>query len=334
MSIKIGINGIGRIGKMVLRYALTHPELEVVHLNDKMSPELVAHLLKYDSIHGIFHADIQFDTTSIMVNGKRIPVTSLQTPSDIPWHHYPVDVVVESSGKFKTATLLSGHLHNGAEKVILSAPADDHSLDKTIVMGVNHHDLLSTDRLISNASCTTNCVAILLKVLNDSFGVQQAFMNTVHPMTNNQNIQDGYHSDFRRARAAINNIIPTTSSAIAATKLVLPEMEHIFDGFATRVPVADCSFVEVVAQLSESCTRDDINNTFRTHAETDLRNYLDYTEAPLVSTDITNNPHSVIFDGLATKVLRGNMIQIIGWYDNECGYSARIIDLIQYISDL
>jgi len=334
MSIKIGINGIGRIGKLVLRYALSSPLLEVVHLNDKMSPQLMAHLLKYDSIHGIFDADIQYDNDSISVNGKRIPVTNKTTPEDIPWHHYPVDVVVESSGKFKNAKTLGAHLRNGANKVILSAPADDNSIEKTVVMGVNHTTLTAADRLISNASCTTNCVAVLLKILHDNFGVKQAFMNTVHPMTNNQNIQDGYHEDFRRARAAINNIIPTTSSAISATKLVLPEMENIFDGFATRVPIVDCSFVEIVAQLKDAVTVKKINEVFHFYAENELKKYLEYTEMPIVSSDVTNNQHSVIVDALSTKVLPGNLIQIIGWYDNECGYAARIIDLIQYIHDL
>lgn len=334
MPIKIGINGIGRIGKMVLRYALTSPQFDVVHLNDKMNPELMAHLLKYDSIHGIFDATIHYDDESITVNGKRIPVTSKQNPEEIPWHYYPVDFVVESSGKFKNRDSLSTHLRNGANKVILSAPADDNTIDKTVVMGVNHETITPSDRLISNSSCTTNCVSIMLKILNDNFGIQQAFMNTIHPMTNNQNIQDGYHADFRRARAAINNIIPTTSSAVSSTKLVLPEMEHIFDGFATRVPIADCSFVEIVAQLKRKCSVKEINDTFKLNADNRYKNILEYTDAPIVSSDVTNNKHSAILDALSTKVLPHNLIQIIAWYDNECGYSARIIDLINYIHDL
>jgi glyceraldehyde 3-phosphate dehydrogenase len=334
MSIKIGINGIGRIGKMVLRYALNFPEIEVVHLNDKMSPELMAHLLKYDSIHGQYDANIEYTSSHLIVNGKKILVTDAPIPSDIPWHRQQVDIVVDASGKFKTASLLKLHLVNQVKKVILSAPPADNSIDKSVVMGVNHTTLTDDDILISNTSCTTNCVALMLKILHQQFGIKQAFMNTIHPATNNQNIQDGYHTDFRRARGVLNNIIPTTSSAVVATKLVLPEMEGVFDGIATRVPIADCSFVEIVARLEKECNVETVNASFRNAAENELADFIEYSEIPLVSSDITNNRSSLIFDALATKVLPDNMVQIIAWYDNECGYSARIIDLIHYISRL
>ena len=292
----------------------------------------MTHLLKYDSLHGKFNADIGIDHDQIMVDGKRILVTNYPQPSLIPWQQSSSEIILESSGQFRNRDSLEGHLKNGVKKVILSGPPQDHSIDRTVVMGVNHRDILPTDSIISNSSCTTNCVAIMLKVLKEEFGIKRAFMNTVHPFTNSQNLQDGYHTDFRRARAAANNIIPTTTSAIKTTPLVMPEMENIFDGFATRVPVADCSFVELTAQLSTNVTVQSVNRTFQSHSENQLKKYLEYCVDPVVSSDITNNFHSAVFDSLATKVLLDDLIQIIAWYDNESGYSARIIDLIKYMS--
>jgi glyceraldehyde 3-phosphate dehydrogenase len=332
MSVKIGINGFGRIGKLVFRLITGTPGLEVVHINDKMNTDIMAHLLKYDSLHGRFMADIDHDDNHIIVNGKKTLVTNFAKSSDIPWSQTGVDIVVDSSGKHKTKQLLQGHLNNGVKKVILSCPANDNSIDRTIVMGVNHQDILPIDKIISNASCTTNCVAIILKVLKDEFGIKRSFMNTVHPSTNNQNLQDGFHSDFRRARSAIKNIIPTTTSAIKTTQLIFPEMKNNFDGFATRVPVVDCSFVELIAQLDKNVSVQDINNAFKKYAKSDLEKYLEYCIDPIVSSDISNNYHSAIFDSLATKVLGNDLIQILAWYDNESGYSARIVDLIKYIS--
>lgn len=331
MAIKIGINGFGRIGKMVFRLAENDPHVQVTHINDKMDIRLMAHLLKYDSIHGRFNANISIkDDNHLMVNKKEIFVTNEMSPVDIPWSKTSVDVVVDSSGHFKTADKLQAHLQQGVQRVILSCPPDDNSIQRTVVMGVNHKLITSDDRIISNASCTTNCIAVALKVLNDEFGIVRGFMNTVHPTTNNQNLQDGVHSDYRRARSAMNNIIPTTSSAVKTTKLVIPEMTNIFDGFATRVPINDCSFVELAAELHQQVTTRNIKDAFMRHAEGDLKPYLEYTEDPIVSSDITDNPHSAIFDALSTKVIGGNFIQLLVWYDNEYGYSSRIIDLIKY----
>lgn len=332
MSLKVGINGFGRIGKLVFRIIEEQPEIEVVHINDKMNTQLMAHLLKYDSLHGKFNAEVTFDSDHIYVNNREILVTNLSFPSEIPWNKSNVELVVESSGRFKTYPLLEGHLHNGVKKVILSCPPDDNSIQRTVVMGVNHQTIQPTDIIISNASCTTNCVALMLKVIHEVFGFKKGFMNTVHPTTNNQNLQDGYHSDFRRARSAISNIIPTTSSAVKTTQLVMPEMRGIFDGFATRVPIPDCSFVELTAELKSSASVGKINEAFLHYAKNELKNYLEYTEDPIVSSDMTNNPHSAVHDALATRVLGGDLIQILGWYDNEFAYSTRIIDLIKYIS--
>lgn len=332
MSLKVGINGFGRIGKLVFRIIEEQPEIEVVHINDKMNTQLMAHLLKYDSLHGKFNAEVTFDSDHIYVNNREILVTNLSFPSEIPWNKSNVELVVESSGRFKTHSLLEGHLHNGVKKVILSCPPDDNSIQRTVVMGVNHQTIQPTDIIISNASCTTNCVALMLKVIHEVFGFKKGFMNTVHPTTNNQNLQDGYHPDFRRARSAISNIIPTTSSAVKTTQLVMPEMRGIFDGFATRVPIPDCSFVELTAELKSSASVGKINEAFLHYAKNELKNYLEYTEDPIVSSDMNNNPHSAVHDALATRVLGGDLIQILGWYDNEFAYSTRIIDLIKYIS--
>lgn len=333
MTTKIGINGFGRIGKMVFRLAEGDQDIEITHINDKMDTRLMAHLLKYDSIHGRFNADIDFDQEHLIVNGRKILVTNEMHPGDIPWGKTGVEVVIDSSGRFKTSALLMPHLRDSVKRVILSCPPDDASIERTIVMGVNHRTIRETDRIISNASCTTNCIAVAIKVVNDEFGMVRGFMNTVHPTTNNQNLQDGFHSDYRRARSAMANIIPTTSSAVRTTRLVIPEMADIFDGFATRVPVADCSFVELTAELHRQVTTRDIKDAFLRHANGDLKPYLEYTEDPIVSSDVTNNPHSAIFDAMATKVIGGNFIQLLVWYDNEYGYSSRIIDLIKYCNN-
>lgn len=218
--------------------------------------------------------------------------------------------------------------------MILSCPADDDSIDRSVIMGVNHKELRSSDRLISNSSCTSNCVAIMLKVLKDEFGIRKAFMNTVHPFTNNQNLQDGYHTDFRRARSAMNNIIPTTSSAIRIIPIIMPDLKGIFDGFATRVPVADCSFVELTAHLSADVSVNEINSVFKKNSQGELKDYLEYCEDPIVSSDVNNNRHSAIFDALSTKVLGKDLIQILAWYDNEIGYSSRLIDLLKFTAKL
>lgn len=335
MAIRLGINGLGRIGKLVLRLAHGHDDIEVVQVNDMMGTELMAHLIRYDSLHGTFTHHVEHDAQHVYIDGRAIVVTHEPAPDRIADRRTGgVDVVVDASGRFKTAALLEGHLRNGAQHVILSCPPDDSSIERTVVLGVNDHLLRPSDRIVSNASCTTNCAAIVLKVLRDTFGFERGFMNTVHPTTNNQNLQDGYHPDPRRARCAINNIIPTTSSAISTVERVMPELRGRFDGFATRVPVADCSFVELTALLKRSTTADEVNKTFRLQANGPLAPYLEYTADPLVSSDITNNPHSAIFDALSTKVLGGNMVQVLAWYDNEYGYASRIVDLVERMASL
>lgn len=333
MSIKLGINGLGRIGKLVLRLTLAQNNIEVVHINDMMNTELMAHLLKYDSIHGKLNASVTFDDNHIIINDKPIRVTNATQPTEIPWEETGTEFVVDSSGRFKTYLTLEGHLKHGVKKVVLSCPPDDYSIERVVVMGVNQNTILPSDRIISNASCTTNCVAIMLKVLLNEFGIENAFMNTIHPTTNNQNLQDGYHSDYRRARSAINNIIPTTSSAVRSVHRIFPELKEKFKGFATRIPILDCSYVEVCAMLQKEVTRNDIISAFQKYSsDPQMCNFLEFTQDPIVSSDITDNPHSAIFDALATQILGNRFIQILGWYDNEYGYSSRTIDLINYIA--
>lgn len=334
MSIKIGINGFGRIGKMVFRLAIKDPEIEIVHVNDKMNIELLYHLIKYDSVHGRFISDAKIENDKIIINYQQILITHFDEPDKIPWHKKKADIVVESSGIFKTRKQMEGHLLQGVNKVILSCPSEDETIDRTVIMGINHTDLTSSDQIISNSSCTANCVTILLKTLNDEFGIKKAFMNTVHPFTNNQRLQDGYHPDFRRARSALNNIIPTSSSAVDNIPLVMPEMKGIFDGFATRVPVSDCSFAELTAHLANEVTVNKINETFKKYSENKFKDYLEYCEDPIVSKDVNSNYHSAIFDSLSTRVLGNDLIQVLAWYDNESGYSARMIDLIKYWAGL
>ncbi len=334
MAVRIGINGLGRIGKLVFRLAATSPDIDLVHLNDPMDVSLLAHLLKYDSVHGKFDAVVETDGSFILANRKRIPVTNAKHPGSIPWESTGAEIIVESSGRFKTRAELEHHIRGQVRKVILSCPSDDEMIDRTVVMGVNHHLLTPSDRIISNASCTTNCAALMLKVLNDAFGVKKAFMNTVHPYTNNQSILDGPHQDYRRARAAAVNLIPTTSSAVRSVALVMPEMESRFDGFATRVPVPDGSFVELTALVDRQINPQMVRFAFKKAAETHMKKFLEYCTDPIVSSDIINNPHSSIFDSLCAKVIGDDFLQIIGWYDNETGYSNRIIDLIRHIDKL
>ena len=334
MAVSVGINGLGRIGKMVFRLIFNSTGIEVVHINDPMDNAILVHLLKYDSIHGKFNAEIEDEKAFIKVNGRRIRVTHEETPAAIPWDESSVDQVIESSGQYKTREKLEPHLRKGVKKIILTCPPDDDSIDRTVVMGVNEEQIRETDRIISNASCTTNCVALMLKVLNDSFGVTKAFMNTVHPYTNNQMLLDGPHKDFRRARAAALNIIPTTSSAVRSVCLVMPEMRHRFDGFATRVPVPDGSFVELTAHLKKKVNPEIIRSTFRSASEHRLKDLLEYSEDHLVSSDIINNPHSAVFDALSTKVIDQDFVQLLAWYDNESGYSNRILDVIKYIGNV
>ena len=331
--IRVGINGFGRIGKLVFRLMQTRDDMQVVAVNDPMLLKTLVHLLKYDSVHRRFSKDVWGDESNDMlhVNGRVMKKYSFFHPEKIPWHHHQVDVVVESSGLFLTRDMLQGHLQPGVKKVVLSCPPKE-KLDNMVVLGVNDHSLESSQKILSNASCTTNCVAPVLKVLEDHFGLDRVMMNTVHPYTNNQKVMDGPHHDLRRARNAGDNIIPTTTSAIKAVKEIFPSLKDRFDGFATRVPVSDGSFVELNVILKKNTTVEEINSLFEMAAQSSMKGIIEYCEDPIVSTDVIGNPHSAVFDALSTRVLGGNFVQVLAWYDNEYGYSSRMIDLIARIS--
>lgn len=335
MMIRIGINGFGRIGKLVFRLMAGRSDMEVVAVNDPMLLKTLVHLLKYDSVHGRFGQGIAGDETAglLLVNGKKIKKYAHYQPARIPWNDHGVDVVIESSGIFLTREGLEGHLQAGAGKVILTCPAKE-KLDAMVVLGVNEELLSPAHRLVSNASCTTNCVAPVLKVLNDRWGLDRVFLNTVHPYTNSQNVMDAPHQDLRRARSANENIIPTTTSAIRAVQEIMPGLQGRFDGFATRVPVSDGSFVELTALLKETTSPEEVNGHFRQVADGAMQGILEYCEDPLVSKDIVGNPHSAVFDALSTRVLGGNFVQVVAWYDNEFAYSSRVVELVSRISSL
>lgn len=331
-KLKLGINGFGRIGKIVFRILQTHPNIEVSLINDPMPLETMVYLLRYDSIHGPFKADVKIGENGIFVNGNFIPVTTEKDPENIPWKKYGLDLILESSGKFKTRALLEKHLKAGAKKVILSCPSDE-PLDLSLVIGVNDHELKPHHSIISNASCTTNCLAPILKLIDDNLGVASGFLNTIHPYTNNQSIIDSPHAELRRSRAA-SNIIPTTSSAIQALFEIMPKFRGIFDGFATRVPVPDGSFIELCLNLETQTDVESFNQLIKTATETHLKGIVQYTIDPIVSSDVVNNTHSAVFDSLATKIVKGNFVQMIAWYDNEYGYSNRVVDTIELMATL
>lgn len=332
MALRIAINGFGRIGRLVfraLRQRYRH-SAEVVAINDLTDAPTLAHLLKYDSVHGKYPGTISSDDSSLVVDGVPIRVTAEKSIDALPWHGI-ADIILECTGKFTSRSELEKHLIHEPRRVILSAPAKDR-MDATIVLGVNDHVLTREMRIISNASCTTNCLAPMVKVLHDAFGVVSGFMTTVHAYTNDQRILDLPHKDLRRARAAALNIIPTTTGAARAVGEVIPELKGKIDGFAARVPVADGSLTDFTAVLSRPVTKDEVNAAFRSAAETSLRGIVEYSEEPLVSTDIVGNPHSCIFDALSTLAI-GNTVKVIGWYDNEWGYSNRLADLVMRFAD-
>jgi glyceraldehyde 3-phosphate dehydrogenase len=329
MAVRIGINGVGRIGKLVFRLLTASDKFDLVAVNDPMPLSTLKTLLKHDTLHGRYNAIDDSDESKLIVNGREIAVSHFTSPEQIPWQQYNVDCVIESSGQFKTRRQLEKHLVGGAKRVLLSQPAEDN-LDRTIVMGVNDHILLPGDVIISNASCTTNCLAPLIKVLADTFGIEKTFFNTVHPFTNNQSLMDGPHSDPRRSRSAFCNIIPTTSTAVKSLKTVMPEMVDKIDGFATRVPVPIGSYIEISAQLSRKTDVKEINKAFYEASKKYGKQIIEYSTEPLVSSDITGNSHSAIFDSLCTKVLGGDFVQVLAWYDNETAYSHRIVDLLEY----
>ena len=326
---RIAINGFGRIGRLAFRQLVSRPAFQVVAINDLTDVETLAHLLKYDSIHGLFPGDVAVSNGNLVVNGQEIQITAERNPADLPWGASQVDLVVESTGVFADAEKASAHLTAGAGKVIISAPAKGDL--KTVVLGVNDNILTADDRIVSNASCTTNCLAPLAKVLNDSFGLIRGVMTTVHAYTNDQSLADWYHKDLRRSRAAGENTIPTSTGAARAVGKVLPELAGKLDGMAMRVPVIDGSVVDLVATFEKSVTRENINEVVREAAKGKLKGILEYCTDPIVSSDIIGNPHSSIFDSELTSTVGTHTAKLLSWYDNEWGYSQRVTDLIDRV---
>ncbi|MTI80502.1 MAG: type I glyceraldehyde-3-phosphate dehydrogenase [Firmicutes bacterium] len=353
MTVKVGINGFGRIGRLVLRAAVETGAFEVVGVNHKSrrikAPEqktgldfvavndltyskTLAHLLKYDSVHGILDADVDATEDSLIVGGTEVKVFAEADPEKLPWGDLGVDIVVESTGRFTKRDDAAKHLRAGAKKVVISAPGKEPDL--TVVMGVNDDQYdPAKHHIISNASCTTNCLAPVAKVINDHFGIKKGLMTTVHSYTNDQNTLDLPHKDLRRARAAAMSIIPTTTGAAQAVALVLPELDGKLNGFAMRVPTPNVSVVDLVCDLEKSTSVEELNETLKTAAENELKGIMLYSDLPLVSTDYNGNPHSCIVDALSTMVMEGDMAKVVAFYDNEWGYSNRVLDLVQFIAD-
>ena len=332
MATRVGINGFGRIGRQTLKAILErHPDIDVVAVNDITDTHTNAHLLKYDSTYGRFPGEVEVDGNDLIVNGKRVQVVAQRDPAQIPWGDLGVSLVVESTGLFTDAEKASAHLRGGARKVIISAPAKNE--DITLVLGVNEDKYdPSKHHVISNASCTTNCLAPVAKVLNDRFGIEKALMTTAHSYTNDQRILDQVHKDLRRARTAGTNIIPTTTGAAVAVALVIPELKGKFDGMSLRVPTVTVSIIDLVATLNKPASRDEINQAFKDAAKGHLKGILDYTDEPLVSMDFRGDSHSAIVDGQTTMVLGGNFVKVAAWYDNEWGYSCRVSDLVDFLA--
>ena len=327
MTVKVGINGFGRIGRLAMRASLEHPEVEVVAVNDITDAKTLAHLFKYDSTFGIFPGTVKVEGDSIIINGKALKVLAVKDPAQLPWKTLGVQIVIESTGLFTEADKAKAHLAAGAERVIISAPAKGE--DITIVIGVNDDKLdLSKHKIISNASCTTNCLAPFAKVLHENFGIESALMTTIHSYTNDQKILDAPHKDLRRARTAAVSMIPTSTGAAKAVSLVIPELKGKFDGIAIRVPTPDVSLVDLVAVVKKPTTREEVNAKFKSAAEGELKGIMQFCEEPLVSIDFKGNPHSSIIDAENTKVSNGTLVKVLAWYDNEWGYSKRLIDLV------
>jgi glyceraldehyde 3-phosphate dehydrogenase len=325
--LKVAINGFGRIGRLVFRGLLEEKNIEVVAINDITNVKTLAHLLGHDSVHKNFPYEIKTEDDMLIVDGKAVKIIAERDPAKLPWKEMGVKIVVESTGLFRTRETASKHIEAGAEKVIISAPGKGN-IDSTIVVGVNNDALKPEHQIVSNASCTTNCLAPVMKVLNDTFGVESAFMTTIHSYTNDQRVLDLPHSDLRRARAAALNIIPTTTGAASATGKVIPELNGKIDGMAVRVPTPDGSLVDVTVNVAKETTVEEINAAMKKAAENELKGILEYTEAPIVSSDIIGNSHSSIFDAGCTMA-NGKTIKILSWYDNEWGYSMRVIDLMK-----
>ena len=327
MGVKIGINGFGRIGRLVFRAVQERDDVEVLAVNDITDAKTLAHLLKYDSVHGKFKGTVEAKEDAIVVDGHEIRVFAERDPESLPWKDLGVEIAIESTGIFRKRAEIAKHLAAGARKVLLSVPAKDE-IDATIVLGVNDDDLKPDHQIVSNASCTTNCLAPVVKVLHESFGIEQGLMTTIHAYTNDQRILDLPHKDLRRARSAAMSMIPTTTGAAKAVGKVIPALDGKLNGMAVRVPTPDASMVDLVVTLEKEGTVADVNSAMKNYAEGSMKGILEYCEDPVVSVDIIGNPHSSIFDSLATMMMGKNMVKVIAWYDNEWGYSCRMIDLL------
>ena len=331
MTVRVGINGFGRIGRLVFRAGMAHGGLEFMAVNDLTDAKTLAHLLKYDSVYGKYDGSIEAKGDGIVVDGKEVKVLAIREPGDLPWKDLAVDVVLESTGRFVDRENASKHLQAGASRVVISAPAKNP--DKTLILGVNDKEYEpSAHRVLSMGSCTTNCLAPVVKVLNEEFGVEHGLMTTTHAYTNDQVILDFPHKDLRRARAAGLSMIPTTTGAARALSLVIPEMEGKLDGMAIRVPTPTVSVVDLVARVKKPATVDAVNEAFKRYAEGPMKGILAVSDEPLVSRDYTGNPHSSIVDSLSTKVVGGNLVKVLSWYDNEWGFSTRMVEFLIYIS--
>ena len=336
MSVKIGINGFGRIGRNIFRALHERKDLndiDIVAINDLGDASTNAHLLKFDTAHGKFSKNVECDEKNLVVDGKKIHAFSERNPENIPWKDSNVDIVLECTGIFTSKTQCTKHIEGGAKKVIISAPGKS-DVDATIVFGVNHQTLDSSHKVISNASCTTNCLAPIAKVLNDEIGIEGGIMTTVHSYTNDQVLTDVYHSDLRRARSATQSMIPTKTGAAAAVGLVLPELQGLLDGFAIRVPTINVSFVDFTFSTKRKTSLNEINETIKLASDTTLKGVLGYNELPLVSIDFNHTVHSSIFDSTLTKVINGNQVKVCSWYDNEWGFSNRMLDVAHYFSSI
>jgi len=327
MAVKIAINGFGRIGRLVFRVVEKRSDVEVVAINDITDAKTLAHLLKYDSVHGKYDGTVEAKDNAIVVNGKEIQISAERDPANLPWAALGVDIAVESTGVFRKKEQIAKHLEAGAKKVILTVPAKDE-IDATIVLGVNDDDLKPEHKIVSNASCTTNCLAPVVKVLHDTFGLNEGLMTTIHAYTNDQRILDLPHSDLRRARSAAMSMIPTTTGAAKAVGKVIPEVNGKLNGMAIRVPTPDGSVVDLVATTTKPVTVESVNAAMKKAAENELKGIMEYMQDPIVSVDVVGNSHSSIFDSLATMTIGSNLVKIISWYDNEWGYSNRVVDLL------
>jgi glyceraldehyde 3-phosphate dehydrogenase len=324
----IAINGFGRIGRSILRIIIeSNSDLNVVAINDLGNYQNLSYLLKHDSVMGVLDHNVELDNDILKIDDREIKLVSVADPADLPWEEMNIDIVIESTGIFADRKSLEKHIEAGAKKVVLTVPPKD-AIDATVVLGVNDDDIKEDSRLISNASCTTNCLAPIAKVLNDNFGIKSGLMTTIHAYTNDQALAETTHKDFRRGRSATQNIIPTSTGAAKAVGMVLPELNGKLDGMAMRVPVPDGSVVDLVVELNKEVTIDEVNEAVKNAADNELKGILEYSSIPLVSTDILQNPHSSIYDASSTQLLEGNHIKVVCWYDNEWGYSNRIVDLV------